>query len=102
MSVKVSEGDLGVEKSKYRKPRNHSGGQITQELFLTFLRPGQPRQSWCRLVWMVQGWGRGLWQEAVAKVDGQTRLLLCLRPTSDRRRLDTQTHLPSAAVVEYV
>lgn len=38
-------GRFGGRKSKYRKPRNHSGGQITQELFLTFLRPGQPRQS---------------------------------------------------------
>lgn len=53
---------FGGRKSKYRKPHNHSRGQITQELFLTFLRPG-PRQ---RGEMVLPG---AIWQETT-KVDG--------------------------------
>lgn len=64
MLVRGRERDLGVEYQNIKKPHNHSKRQITQEHFLTFLRPrlrqpggnGSPRRylagnsegGWCR------------------------------------------------------
>lgn len=53
MLVRGRERGIWGRISKYQKPHNHSTGQITQQHFLTFLRPGL-RQRGKRWRWMVQ------------------------------------------------